>query len=238
MKAEHSRQTAKVNNDKKDKVRLWKDSILTDSLPDYLDVTTYARLNILSESTHEYIRSETDLLFQSKHVCNRRALFEDTQHIDLIHDHVQRMSTTTGKHKGKWTDNGEIIDHRNFPFNRKIRKSQNGSKIHKILGKSSRKSENFHISEIWTIQPKIPGRKSNGTDIPGNKFPKSWVYRHFVRLSYFWEILESHSSLEIPYFSPWTRFFGRMENNYVRWVHLTTPKSLGDSEKFNLFHLH
>ena len=115
----------------------------------------------------------------------------------------------------------------------KIRKSQNVSKIHKILGKSSRKSENFHISEIWTIQPKIPGRKSNGTEIPGNKFPKSWVYRHFVRLLYFWEILESHSSLEISNFSLWTRFFGRTENNYVRWVHLTTPKSLGDSEEFN-----
>ena len=32
--------------------------------------------------------SETDLLFQSKHICDRRALFEDTQHVDLIHNHM------------------------------------------------------------------------------------------------------------------------------------------------------
>ena len=39
--------------------------------------------------------SEADLLFQSEHICDRRALFEDTQHVDFIHDHMQRMPTAT-----------------------------------------------------------------------------------------------------------------------------------------------
>jgi len=45
-----------------------------------------------------------------------------------------------------------------------------------------------------TIQAKIPeilGGKSNGTEIPGDKFPKIWVCMSFVRLSYFPKILEN-----------------------------------------------
>jgi len=64
--------------------------------------------------------------------------------------------------------------------------------VRKFPGKASGKSENCKISEMRTIQPKIPEipkRKSNGKEIPGRKFSKIWVY--LARLSSFPEIPEN-----------------------------------------------
>lgn len=49
--------------------------------------------------------------------------------------------------------------------------------------KVDQKSENCWISEMSTIQPKIPGEKSNGTEIPEYNFSKLCVY--LARLPFF-----------------------------------------------------
>jgi len=53
--------------------------------------------------------SETHLLFQRKHICDRRALFEDTQHVNFIHYHMQRMPKVAEKHR-QINDHEEIFD--------------------------------------------------------------------------------------------------------------------------------
>ena len=61
--------------------------------------------------------------------------------------------------------------------------SKRGQMAQKCPGKISRKSGNCWILEKPTIQPEIPGAKSNGTETPGRKFPKISVY--LARLSSF-----------------------------------------------------
>ena len=56
----------------------------------------------------------------------------------------------------------------------------------------------------------IPGGKSNGTDIPGEKVSKSWVY--LAKFSSSSKILGNTSSVAIGNFSEiHTRMFGRIE---------------------------
>lgn len=55
-----------------------------------------------------------------------------------------------------------------------------------------------------TIQP-----KSNGKEIPGQKFMKTWVY--LASLTSFPEITESAVSIATGNFRKWKLIFGRME---------------------------
>ena len=72
--------------------------------------------------------------------------------------------------------------------------------VQKFLGKVSRNSGNFWISEIRTIQPKIlelSGTKLNGKKPSGKNVSKIWVY--LARLSSFWKFWKMlcHSLLEV-----------------------------------------
>ena len=64
--------------------------------------------------------------------------------------------------------------------------------VQKCPRKVFRNSGNCWISEMWTVQPKIPEipeAKLNGKQSPGKNFQKIWVY--LARLSSFVEILEN-----------------------------------------------
>jgi len=64
-----------------------------------------------------------------------------------------------------------------------------------------------------TIQPKIleiPGGKSNGTEIPGKKFSKIWVY--LARLFSFGNSAKWCSIRHWKFFEMQTRIFGQIEN--------------------------
>ena len=167
----------------------------------------------LYQKVHMNTCGETDLLFQSKNVCDRRALFEDTQHIDLIHDHMQRMPTTRGKHGGKWMHNGKILDSWYFPFHQNFRKSQNGSKIDKMLGKcpGNPKISKFLKFESFNRKHDCQDKNQMEQKFPGNNFPQIWLLWGYHVFRKFWKIL-FHSSLEISNFNLQTRFFGRMES--------------------------
>ena len=59
---------------------------------------------------HMNTGNEIHLLLESKHICDRRALFEDTQHVDFIHDHMQRMPRAAEKHR-QMNDYEKLFDH-------------------------------------------------------------------------------------------------------------------------------
>ena len=63
--------------------------------------------------------------------------------------------------------NGKIFDSWYFPFHQKFRKSQNGSKIDKMLGKCSGNPKISKFLKFESFNRKLPGQKSNGTEIPG-----------------------------------------------------------------------
>ena len=66
--------------------------------------------------------------------------------------------------------------------------SKRGHMVRKFSEKGCRKSGSRWISEKRTIQPKILGWKSNGTEISRKRYSKIWV--HLKRLSSFSEIME------------------------------------------------
>jgi len=66
-----------------------------------------------------------------------------------------------------------------FSFNQNFRKNRNEDKWYRNF----QKLFNFEKRTINPKIPELPGGKLNGTEIPGKKFPNTWVY--LARLSFF-----------------------------------------------------
>jgi len=59
-----------------------------------------------------------------------------------------------------------------FYSTKNIENFETGTNGWEFPGKVSRKEKRTIQARI----PEIPGGKSNGTEIPGKKFPKNWIY--------------------------------------------------------------
>ena len=75
---------------------------------------------------------------------------------------------------------------------------ETSSNARRFPRKSSGKSENFSASEVWTIEPKIPGRKLNATDDSQGKCFQNWGFfpRNSGKSRYIWTANSQKFKLE------------------------------------------